>query len=224
MSCYDTNYQIGDKLHVSGFSNVDFSVNVTITGIADRTLASMYQDLLLLLFNNDSNDEYYLRFTEQMDADSGYAKYFYICQLIDGEESAYANEDGIIILCDEIIIDEYTYKLEDELNINLAITFSSYLSGYTSKEALLADIEAFLSDKNLEYTVTESLSDTELADRNLQDAMSLLAKIEELEDCEAIIEDLKSINSSEIQTTYLNMISLLQNQIDILIQKIDSLQ
>lgn len=222
MSCYDTTYKINDHVHLSGFASVDFSVNCTILGICGWDLAStVYNDLLLLFFNNDPNSDYYLQIQDS--SSTNYAEYFYIAKIDDGETSAYANDDGLLIIADVFLIKDYCYKLEDELNINIAITYSTYLSGYTSKEALLEDINTFLSEKNLDYTITESYSDEELADRNLQDAMTIVNKLSEIEECTDIIDQLKTVNADEITTTYTNMISLLQNQIDVLLQKIESL-
>lgn len=214
---YNTRYQIGDHLHVSGFGSATFSVEVTIIGIADQTLASQYfDDPLLLLFNNDPNENY-LSLIEDS------TLYWYVCKLDEDYTSVYANADGILILTDALIIHDNTYKIEDTANINLSITYSTYTSGYTSKEALIEDISNFLSEKKVDYTLTENYSDEELLNQTIQAYSVIVNKLGELEDCVDIIEDLKSINSSEISTTYNNLISLLQNQIDILLQKIESL-
>lgn len=218
MATYPVQYSIGDKVHFSGFSTVEFSVECEIVAICNATLAEQYIDIFLLLFNSDSNNDYYLNLME-----NNTPSYYYICKLLDGQTSNYADENGILVICDQIIHTDTTYLLEDELNINIAITYSTYLSGYTSKEALLEDINTFLSEKNLDYTITESYSDEELADRNLQDAMTIVNKLSEIEECTDIIDQLKTVNADEITTTYTNMISLLQNQIDVLLQKIESL-
>jgi len=210
---YNTKYDIGQRMNFSCFSNSSFTVKAQIIGIANYNLATTYADIFTGLFNNDIQDFRYVAAVNN-------TSYYYICKLLEGETNDYADENGIIVLCDAVILDDGTYVVDETFSLNYNISYNAYVSGYTSRDQLMTDIENFLESKSVTInSAKEELSQEEQDSINLTNLMVVANKLTELEDCMSIVDDLKSINSASIISTYQSMITLLQTQIDKLIAK-----
>lgn len=179
-----TEYNIGDRLYASCYSDFDFGVEIEILGITNLELASDYEDILRKLFNSDTAQINYEKLRNE-------TTYYYICKVLRG--TILYKEGDKIVLCDSLIKKDQSYYIEESLSLNVKLSFNTQTSSYRYKQDLIRDLNTFLESRSVTNEIKEELSAEDQRTQELNDLRALISGLKSLKGAEKIVDKLLQV-------------------------------
>jgi hypothetical protein len=180
-----TRYAIGDKLHCYLHSDYDFEMEVEIQGIASFEVADKQENIFRKLFNSNTSYEEVLATTS----------YFYICKVLTATVN-YAVGDTAV-LCDPLIKTE-SYFIANSFRLIIDIEYDTHNTTYRNELEVVAGLEDFMTSKGLTSNVSFGKTDAELQEDELNTLRAFLNEVKGLQSLKPTIDELKSLNSTDI--------------------------
>lgn len=182
-------YNIGDRIHANCYTDHNFSLKVQISAIANFDLAERYESVMLKMFNSDNAQELYDKFKNS-------TLYFYICEVLDMTEDY--NAGDVIVLTDQLIKDQGTYYLNQELSMYVNVSFST-ITNYRSKEEVMNDIKYYLTTKGVtSVDIKEEISYEDKLEYELNEYRSIVTSLKGLKSIEQLVDKLNTVTTTLI--------------------------
>lgn len=173
------NYNIGDRIYASVYTDFDFGVEIEILGLSNFELANDYEDILRKMFNSDNAQQNY----EELRNGS---QYFYICKVL--RNTLLYRVGDKIILTDSLIKTNQSYYIEENFNMNLQVSFNSASSSYRYRQDLMDDLTRYLGSKGVTCDLTLDKTPEQKRDEELVDLRRLINQLKSIKGAEAVID------------------------------------
>ena len=177
------NYAIGDRLFASCHTDFDFNIQIQIMAISNFDLANdEYESIFVKMFNTDNGQELLETYRN-----SATSVYFYICKVLEGNGNH--NTGDYIVLTDDLINDNYTYFLNEDLDLYIKVNFSTVTSTFRNSDDLITGLTNYLESNNVTVSsISKDKTYEEKLQTELNEYRSLINSLKGLKGMESTID------------------------------------